>query len=665
MKNGKIVLRLLPIAILCLALFGFKYSEGETVTNDTQTELSSTLTAVSESKQTTEKSTGITESSLSTTETSSTQEPVIESSDEPDIARQNSSIKEKTVSEQFFITITDKNYILLRELNGEAINDHKENFQKTFIAEKITSNDGIEYYSLSTPTKKLGYIKATSVEKTTGQEGKLFLEDNSYANVIDASAKLYTPEFQENGTVGILKDQTLKIVGFYNHYNGTKFYLLKNSDNQPASIVEAKALQKTTNQGGKWNGTNQYITVTKNDWTIWKDFNFNSGNSTKNLYQRTYRVTGWYRHFNGSKYLSVYDNKGTWQGYLNEGATQVINGQGGKWNGTNQYITVTKNDWTIWKDFNFNSGSSTKNLYQRTYRVTGWYRHFNGSKYLSVYDNKGTWQGYLNEGAAQVINGQGGKWNGTNQYITVTKNDWTIWKDFNFNSGSSTKNLYQRTYRVTGWYRHFNGSKYLSIYDNKGTWQGYLNEEGTKGVSSYVLLDAPYINQNSSGFPMGCEAASLLQALQLKGYAKNYNLRSFIKEMPLSPNNNPNNGFSGRPDIVKPDIYQSIFAKPLAQWGTKYGKAADITGASVNTLKDELRKGNSVVVYVTLYYAAPQYEKYWWGTGIDNAHIVTLDGFNQSNNTYHISDPNEGKYWVSAAKFESSYNLRKSAVVVR
>ncbi|MDU6523641.1 MAG: hypothetical protein E6540_06700, partial [Enterococcus sp.] len=317
MKNGKIVLRLLPIAILCLALFGFKYSEGETVTNDTQTELSSTVTAVSESKQTTENSTGITESSLSTTETSSTQEPVIESSDEPDIARQNSSIKEKTVSEQFFITITDKNYILLRELNGEAINDHKENFQKTFIAEKITSNDGIEYYSLSTPTKKLGYIKATSVEKTTGQEGKLFLEDNSYANVIDASAKLYSPEFQENGTVGILKDQTLKIVGFYNHYNGTKFYLLKNSDNQPASIVEAKALQKTTNQGGKWNGTNQYITVTKNDWTIWKDFNFNSGSSTKNLYQRTYRVTGWYRHFNGSKYLSVYDNKGTWQGYLN------------------------------------------------------------------------------------------------------------------------------------------------------------------------------------------------------------------------------------------------------------------------------------------------------------------------------------------------------------
>lgn len=188
---------------------------------------------------------------------------------------------------------------------------------------------------------------------------------------------------------------------------------------------------------------------------------------------------------------------------------------------------------------------------------------------------------------------------------------------------------------------------------------------GSQSVASYILLNAPYINQNSAGFPMGCEAASLLQALQQKGYAKNYNLKNFIKEMPMSPNNNPNNGFSGRPDVIKPNIYHSIYAKPLTQWGNKYGKVADISGSSVETLKDELRKGNPVVVYVTGNYASPRYGKYWWGTGIDNAHVVTLDGFNESNNTYHISDPNSGKYWVSASKFEASYNLRKSAVVVR
>ncbi|GCF93095.1 hypothetical protein NRIC_09860 [Enterococcus florum] len=135
--------------------------------------------------------------------------------------------------------------------------------------------------------------------------------------------------------------------------------------------------------------------------------------------------------------------------------------------------------------------------------------------------------------------------------------------------------------------------------------------------------------------------------------------------MPMSPNNNPNNGFSGKPDDIKPNIYHSIYAKPLAQWGNKYGNVADISGTSVDGLKNELRKGNPVVVYVTGNYAKPIYGNYWWGTGIDNAHIVTLDGFNQSNNTYHISDPNAGTYWVSASRFEASYNLRKSAVVVK
>lgn len=188
---------------------------------------------------------------------------------------------------------------------------------------------------------------------------------------------------------------------------------------------------------------------------------------------------------------------------------------------------------------------------------------------------------------------------------------------------------------------------------------------GAVGVSNNVLLNAPYINQNTAGMPMGCEAASLLQALQLKGYAKNYNLKSFIKEMPLASDNNPNNGFAGRPDQIMSGVYQSIFPAPLANWGSRYGKAANISGASVGSLKQELRNGNPVVVYVTLNFEGPRYGNYFWGTGINNAHVMTLDGFNESNNTYHVSDPNAGKYWVSGAKFEASYNLKKFAVVVR
>lgn len=188
---------------------------------------------------------------------------------------------------------------------------------------------------------------------------------------------------------------------------------------------------------------------------------------------------------------------------------------------------------------------------------------------------------------------------------------------------------------------------------------------GSKKVASYVLLNAPYINQNASGLPMGCEAASLLQGLHLKGHAQNYNLTDFIKEMPLSKNNDPNNGFAGSPYRVTPGIYQSIFAKPLADWGRKYGSVTNISGSSTENLKNELRNGHPVVVYVTLNFDKPQYGTYWWGMGINNAHVMTLDGFNDQNQTYHVSDPNKGKYWVSSGSFEASYNLRKSSVVIK
>ena len=739
MKSRKGFWNAFLIIIVCLPLFSFKYYADEIDSSrDIKTELSSTQSETGTFKEMTEDSI---DSSMSTTTTSQLEK---EKTEETLSSKEAKKVSKATpLGEKFFVSISDENYALLNNVDGEVINDAHSNYQKTFAAQEISNNSGTKYYLLSTPFREIGYIDPASTKKSTGEEGILFPENNSYASITSVNKKLFTLDFQENGTLNALKDRTVKLGGFYNHFNGTKYYLIKDKSNKSIGVVEEGAIQKSnssggvwhsTNQyvivnrnnwtiwkdfnfengnstknlygqlyrvtgwychfngtkylslydnkgvwqgylnengveisspGGKWNSTNQYVTVTKSNWTIWKDFNFKQGSSTKTLYQRTYRVTGWYRHFNGSKYLSVYDNNGKWQGYLNEDGAQVVNNQGGKWNYTNQYITVTKDNWTIWKDFDFKNGISTKNMYLKTYKVTGWYRHFNGSKYLSVYDNNGKWQGYLNEGGAQVVSNQGGKWNSTNQYITVTKNNWTIWKDFNFKNGTSTKNMYLKTYKVTGWYRHFNGSKYLSLYDDKGKWQGYLNEGGTKKAVSYVLLNAPYINQNSSGYPMGCEAASLLQALQKKGYAKNYNLKSFIKEMPLSSNNNPNNGFAGKPDRIMNNVYQSIYAKPLAQWGNKYGKVADISGSSVETLKDELRKGNPVVVYVTGNYAKPDYGKYWWGTGIDNAHIVTLDGYNESNNTYHISDPNSGKYWVSASKFEASYNLRKSAVVVR
>ncbi|WP_438857018.1 hypothetical protein [Enterococcus sp. AZ007] len=530
----------------------------ESSTSSLETRISSTFSSVDSKVQSKENSINTIESTTVSSDQSVDSSSVTEES----IIKKTVSNNNEPIGGNFFVSIMNRDYVLLDKSNGNVIDDNKENYQKTFAAREAI-HDGTKYYLLSTFESELGLIDPNSTEKAVGEQGKLFPEENVYGSIVSDTSELLTSDFEENGTTEELMDRTFEIEGFYNHFDGTKYYSLKDSSDQPIGVVNAAAIekssdkagkkhpvndyysivkndhkiwekpgleeigsttsifertfnvkewyyhyegkkyfaiydnggtfkgfvggdaiQKASNPGGIWYDTNEYVTVTKDSLTIWKDFDFKNGNSTKSMYQRTYRVTGYYNHFNGSKYVSVYDNKGVWQGYLRADYVDTFNTPGGKWNSTNQYITVTKNNWTIWKDFNFKTGSSTKGLCQRTYRVTGWYRHYNGSKYLSVYDNKGVWQGYLNEGGAKLVNNPGGKWNTTNQYVTITKNNWTIWKDFNFKNGNSTKSMYQKTYRVTGWYRHYNGSKYLSVYDNKGTWQGYLNEGGAQVVNN-------------------------------------------------------------------------------------------------------------------------------------------------------------------------------------
>ncbi|MDT2737243.1 hypothetical protein P7H00_08885 [Enterococcus pseudoavium] len=127
----------------------------------------------------------------------------------------------------------------------------------------------------------------------------------------------------------------------------------------------------------------------------------------------------------------------------------------------NDYYSVTKKDQKVWKNLNLEEMETTAAINEKTFNVKEWYHHFDGSKYFVLYDNNGTFKVIVSEGSVQKASNQGGIWHSTNQYVSVTRNNWTIWQNFGFNKGNSTKNLYQRTYRVTGWYRHYNGSKYL------------------------------------------------------------------------------------------------------------------------------------------------------------------------------------------------------------
>ena len=182
------------------------------------------------------------------------------------------------------------------------------------------------------------------------------------------------------------------------------------------------------------------------------------------------------------------------------------------------------------------------------------------------------------------------------------------------------------------------------------------------GIINGTLLNAPYINQYQVG-DMACEATALLEVLHNKGYANNYNIQSFIKTMPISPNGNPNEGFGGGYQRVTYGIFQSIYPEPLAKWGSRFGNVQNISGSSPTDLQSQLLNGNPVVVYVTMHWAAPQYGNYFWGVGVNNSHVMTLDGYRPG--YYHVEDPARGSYWVSASNFENSYNIKRFAVVVK
>lgn len=204
-----------------------------------------------------------------------------------------------------------------------------------------------------------------------------------------------------------------------------------------------------------------------------------------------------------------------------------------------------------------------------------------------------------------------------------------------------------------------NGNSYYRVATNE-----YVLLSDVTFKANQKVLGVPYISQEESGAPMGCEAASGLEALHYKGYITDMNLKQFIATMPRASDCNPYHGFASTPYKVTPGIYQSIFPSSYTPWLNKFGHAQNISGSSLEQLEDQINKGNPVVTWVTLRYTPADWQKYFWGWGVNNAHVVTLDGYNQLNNEYHISDPELGQYWISKNSFNDAYSHMKFAVAV-
>lgn len=103
------------------------------------------------------------------------------------------------------------------------------------------------------------------------------------------------------------------------------------------------------------------------------------------------------------------------------------------------------------------------------------YNHPNGQKYLSLYDSKDKWIGYLNKNDSKDVKNKltGDKYN---KKVSISKNNIFVWNDLDFMRKRSVKNLkIGNVYHAKYMYNHPNGQKYLSLYDSNNKWIGYFN----------------------------------------------------------------------------------------------------------------------------------------------------------------------------------------------
>lgn len=185
-------------------------------------------------------------------------------------------------------------------------------------------------------------------------------------------------------------------------------------------------------------------------------------------------------------------------------------------------------------------------------------------------------------------------------------------------------------------------------------------------------ISIPTYNQKKEGYPRGCEGISLYMCLKGKGYIDSLSIDEFMNTMPLSYDDNPDNGFVGDPTqgknaVINKGKRTTIHPKPLTDWGNQYGKCKNFEGQSVSKLIAELKKGNPIVVWVTTSWNTPQYKTYSFGETISNNHATCLVGYNEKTKQFLINDcssKNTGEYWIDRSLFEKTYNPRKYAVVI-
>ncbi|EAG2265749.1 L,D-transpeptidase, partial [Listeria monocytogenes] len=290
----------------------------ESVESSTATESSSTSTSSSETTSST--STATTESNQTETTQDSSTQSTEESSEEPDVAKID--VKKVEDNDQYVkikpIAATDPETqkILYRLENGQLIEQGTIDELAGKVYRSVKQYQGTDkqtYLEIRDDQKVVGVVAEAAVKVASGT----LKTEKKYATITSAKEPLWQDVFldKKTSTSSSINGQTFEIKEVFTTNNSVVYYALYSNKNVLIGWIKAAGVKLATSPGGAWQSESKYATIISGNYTLWQNFNWTAKKgTTAALNGKTVKVTGKYRHLNGSTYYSLYTNNNKWLG---------------------------------------------------------------------------------------------------------------------------------------------------------------------------------------------------------------------------------------------------------------------------------------------------------------------------------------------------------------
>ncbi len=397
-------------------------------------------------------------------------------------------------SYQSDLSVSDYEYMKKQGITGVVVKlteatTYKNPYAKTQIENAKKAGLKVSTYHFSRYTTKSGAEKEAEFYAKVAKELKLS-SDTIMVNDLEVGLNQYSTQNS------MIFSNRLKSLGYNNTIHYSSAYMFSSGLLSTAMLGEKnlwvaqypyqpsnKDILHSTRSAWQWSSTMQFTTIKG------KTFDVNMDHS------------GLFSNFSIDKPKDE---------ILNSISSEKI---------INKYGTIGNTDYIFWLDLNLQQENvNSSKYYNKTLFVEKEFTFRDGKKLFSIKNNENNFIGYIESAAVTIAGGQHGIYQNYGKYVML-KGDYAIWNGFNWAKSTSAAPYKNKTVQARGIYYHFNGSSYLSLYDNQGKWVGYINQNGTKAGSSQQekfkkvqdLLNKEFKNQNLGIYVMSLVDGSTAQ----------------------------------------------------------------------------------------------------------------------------------------------------------